>query len=78
MQKAHGAIVSGKVKKVKPDTDIYHLLCNTYNLIPGETLFIDDREENVQAGQSIGIHSIRFENPDQLINNLTGLGLSLC
>lgn len=69
-----GRIVSGEVKLAKPDPEIYRLLLNTYNLMPAETLFIDDRPENVAAARDLGIQAIQFISPAQLERDLVDLG----
>ena len=45
LNKFDDLIISGKEKLVKPDTQIYKLAINRFNLIPEETLFIDDKRE---------------------------------
>jgi putative hydrolase of the HAD superfamily len=42
---------------------------------PEETLFIDDREENVNAAIAMGMNGIVFTNVDQLRRQLVALGL---
>ena len=56
-----GGIFSADVKLVKPDPKIYELLCSQYNLVPAECLFIDDRQENVEAAIRCGMKAIRFD-----------------
>ena len=55
-----GMVVSGHVKLIKPDPEIYKLLLNRYNLVPQETLFIDDNQDNITAAKALGIHGILF------------------
>lgn len=55
-----GEIFSAKEKLMKPDSRIYHKLLNKYALIPEESLFIDDRPENIKAAQELGIHGFVF------------------
>ena len=54
-------VYSARCGLVKPDVRIYEYLCDTYGLIPDETLFIDDRADNVEAAQKIGIHGYIFD-----------------
>lgn len=70
-----GRIVSGDVKLAKPDPAIYQLLLNTFSLNPRETIFIDDRPENVAAARALGIESIPFISPAQLERDLAAYGL---
>ena len=70
-----GRIVSGEVKLAKPDPAIYKLLLDTYKLNPRETLFIDDRKENVQTAWDLGFNATQFISPYQLEQDLIGYGL---
>ena len=56
-----GIMVSSSVHLIKPDTRIYELLCNTYSLKPEECIFIDDRPENVEAAEAVGMKGIIFD-----------------
>lgn len=60
-----GRIVSGYVKMVKPDPEIYKLLCMTYDLKPEECVFLDDREDNLKSAGALGFHTVRFQNYEQ-------------
>ncbi|NQU53113.1 MAG: HAD-IA family hydrolase, partial [Bacteroidetes bacterium] len=55
-----GIIFSADVKLVKPELEIYHLLCDRYHILPAESVFLDDRIENIEAARMIGIHAIHF------------------
>jgi len=60
-----GAVISCRVKKVKPEIGIYEYLLNAYRLTATETIFIDDVAENLEAASSMGINTIRFVNSSQ-------------
>lgn len=70
-----GRIVSGEVKLAKPDPLIYQLLLDTYKLNPRESLFIDDRLENVEAARALGIEAVQFISPRQLEMDLMQYGV---
>lgn len=55
-----GKVVSGVVKLIKPDEGIYKTLLEKYNLTAEECIFIDDRSENVEAANKLGIKGICF------------------
>ncbi|TRX36265.1 HAD family hydrolase [Flavobacterium restrictum] len=40
----------------KPDVAIYNYVLNKHELSPKRTLFVDDKKENTDAAQSLGIH----------------------
>lgn len=58
-----GYVLSYQEHKVKPFKAIYNTLLERYNLIPEESVFIDDNEKNITTGNSLGIISKKVE-PD--------------
>lgn len=71
-----GGIFSCNVKRIKPDPEIYRILLEQYQLDPGECLFIDDKEENTEAAQGVGISALRctgFEQVQRDARDLLGL-----
>lgn len=65
-----GVICSGQEGILKPDPRIYHLLYDRYGLNPAELLFIDDRRENIEAGEKTGMRGVVFTNPSDLAHTL--------
>ncbi|MFN8578758.1 MAG: HAD family phosphatase [Candidatus Sericytochromatia bacterium] len=61
---------SYKLGIVKPDPRIYEHCLKDLNLEPQETIFIDDRKNNIQTANNLGINGIIFENYSQLLNDL--------
>lgn len=55
-----GGIFSCDVKLIKPDPAIYALLRDSWSLHPEQTVFIDDRAENVAAAEEMGFRGLRF------------------
>ena len=68
LNKFDGLIISGKEKLIKPDKKIYKLAINRFNLVPEETVFIDDKKENIEAANNLGFLTIHLTNPE-IINN---------
>ena len=54
MQALDGEVVPSREKLCKPDKELYRRLIKRYGIDPAESLFIDDREENVRAGAELG------------------------
>lgn len=73
LDKVDGKVVSGFVRMVKPNADIYEYLLKEYKLKESECVFIDDREENVDAAEDLGINGIVFQNYDQACAELDKL-----
>ena len=67
-----GEIISCEVHLIKPEKEIYQLLLDTYNLEPEQTMFIDDRVENVEAAATLGIVPFHFDrrNPEKSCEQL--------
>ena len=59
-----GDVVSCEVGIVKPMPEIYDLLLERFDLDPAETIFIDDRKENVDAATEKGIATFHFDRND--------------
>jgi len=68
-----GKVVSGFVRMMKPDRDIYELLLTQYNLVAEECVFIDDRRENIDGARSVGMQGIVFRNYEQASAELGGV-----
>ena len=59
-------VISGKVGLKKPDKRIYELAIKKFDCNPSKTLFIDDRPENTEAAQNLGINIITLDDPGKL------------
>ena len=62
-----GEVVSCEEHVVKPDAEIYRRLVARYGLDVSETLFIDDRKENVEMARREGWEGFNFDprNPEE-------------
>lgn len=67
--------ISGKIGFSKPDRASFEHVLQKHNLNSQECIFIDDRIENIQSAESLGITSIHLVTPDNyfLRNKLTQL-----
>ena len=72
-----GYVLSYQEHKVKPFVSIYTTLLERYNLIPSESVFIDDNQNNITTGNSLGIISKKVEpdNYDSIVNIINELNL---
>jgi HAD superfamily hydrolase (TIGR01509 family) len=59
-------IISGDVGLAKPDKKIYELAIKKFNLVPENSLFIDDKIENIKGAESVGIKTIHLRKPEDL------------
>jgi len=65
---------SAEVRLIKPDPAIYKHTLKGLGVAAPEALFIDDRENNIQAAQALGMHAIQFDAVVQLRRDLEKLG----
>jgi len=70
-----GMVLSGKVRLIKPDPRIFHVLFNTHAIDPRQSVYIDDLPHNVDAASALGMHGIRFTDSAALRKELVGVGL---
>ena len=66
MQLFDGLLISGEDKLIKPDRAIYELAKKRFNLDPEETVFIDDKLENIEAAQKMNFKTIHLINPKNI------------
>ena len=58
--------LSYEMHLAKPDKAIFEKILNDANLLPEETLFIDDLEANCKAAEEVGIHAHHYHIGDDL------------
>ena len=68
-------VVSGAEQLFKPEPEIYRLALRRFGLARGEGLFIDDRIENVRAGEVEGFPGHHFTGLARLRTRLAAEGL---
>ncbi len=61
------AVYSCRLGLIKPDPAIYRVLIEEIALAPESILFLDDREENVEAARALGLESEQFESLEQIL-----------
>jgi putative hydrolase of the HAD superfamily len=66
---------SYQLRMAKPDPAIYRYTLEKLGLQPAETLFIDDREVNVEAAIALGMKALVFTTVDQLRADLIAQSL---
>lgn len=66
-----GIVVSGTEKCKKPDRKIYDIILERYDLVPSESVFIDDNIDNIIAAQNLGIRTIHCQSPEQVKKDLS-------
>lgn len=60
-----GRIISALEHVIKPEKEIYELLMERYDVVPEESLFIDDLEKNINAAKLLGFNTVHFTDKEQ-------------
>jgi putative hydrolase of the HAD superfamily len=70
-------IFSADVCQIKPEPAIYQTCLQVIGTKPSETLFVDDREANLETARAAGMHGLRFYSVEQLRSDLQSLGFPI-
>ena len=76
-----GEFYSCRLGAMKPDTNYFYSILESLPFAPESLLFVDDRERNVVAAKSVGIHGVEYDMEDgveALRGILKDYGLQLC
>jgi putative hydrolase of the HAD superfamily len=68
-----GIVISGEVKMMKPEPEIFEYLLRRYDISASETIFIDDHPPNIRGAQAIGLGTILFGDAAQCETELDQL-----
>ncbi|WP_424985612.1 HAD family hydrolase [Microbulbifer sp. S227A] len=67
--------ISGHLKVIKPDPEIYAIVETDSGIAPGALLFTDDRADNIAMANDRGWQTHLFNGPQGWANRLVGAGL---
>lgn len=67
------AFYSCEYGTIKPEEKFFRILLEQTSVDTSETIFIDDRRENLDVAQSLGMHTILFSSNIQLEKDLRKL-----
>ena len=76
LTESRGVTVSGDIRMLKPDREIYEHHVASFDLDPAATLFIDDSPANVEGAKAAGWQAVHFTGAAKLADDLKRLGLS--
>lgn len=62
--------LSYEMRALKPEPEYYQKVLRGLALRPEEVMFIDDRRENIDAANALGMTGILFQNPEGLLETL--------
>lgn len=75
IQRFDALIWSYQLGIAKPDAAIYRHTLAKLGTLADETLFIDDKLENIEAARALGIRAIQFSSVEKLRQELVAAGL---
>lgn len=70
-------ILSHLVGAMKPDAAFYRALIERSGLKPDEIFFTDDRQDNIEGAEAVGIRAFQFTGPEQLRADLASVGIEV-
>ena len=62
LKEMDGEIISFREHLLKPEREIYQLICDRFDIVPGEAVFLDDNIANIEAARDFGLNAIHFQN----------------
>ncbi len=68
-----GVVLSYRVGVVKPEPEIYKIALEKAGVTPGEAVFVDDIEENVEAARKLGMAGILYQPGVDLVGEIEGI-----
>lgn len=68
-----GYLISHQVHMIKPHRDIFEAFLKKFDVTPGECVFVDDKQKNIDGAKSVGMCGILFKNAGQLKADLEKL-----
>lgn len=63
--------LSHEIGRRKPNADAFTYILDKHNLVPSETLFIDDKKENTDVAEKLGINVVQLHTTQQLFDLFT-------
>ena len=70
-------VASHQVGAMKPNVEIYLAALERFSIIPEQSVYIDDIEENVSAAEKLGLKGVHHQNPSQTKAVLSALGVNV-
>ena len=73
----NGKVISGQIKVIKPELEIYQYLIKEYSLIPEECIFIDDVRAFLSRAKKLNIKTIIFNQNTDLRTELRNMKVNI-
>ena len=69
LKKLDGLVMSGPIGIVKPSQEIFEHLCSKFDISPSESIFIDDRIDNIEGARQFGITGYVFDGSSEKLKS---------
>lgn len=66
-------VLSYKAKTVKPDKKIYKHLLKKFQIVPEETVFVDDLKKNILAARTLNFNAIHYTSHKKFLREFNKL-----
>jgi putative hydrolase of the HAD superfamily len=60
-----GIVISGDIKMMKPEREIFDFLLSRYGLSATDSVLVDDHAANIEAARALGLRTVWFKNAGQ-------------
>ena len=67
--------MSGEHGLAKPDPELYGVLVRRFGVVPRTSVYVDDKDTNVEAAAALGFTGVLFTSPEALRDDLVRLDL---
>lgn len=71
-----GQIISALEHTIKPEKEIFEVLMERYDVLPQESIFIDDLDKNIETARQIGFHTVHFTDKEKGIREIRDMLLN--
>lgn len=68
-----GVVISGVEGCMKPETEVFELTAQRFNLKPASTLFVDDSAVNIKAAKELGFSVLHFKRSNECHDRIKSL-----
>ena len=72
LDKFHHVTLSYEIRATKPGPEIYEECLGGLGTDPARTLFLDDRIQNVQGAELLGIRALHFTSREEVLSRIRG------
>ena len=68
-----GIVISGQIKLMKPEAEVFRHLLEKFDLKADETAFVDDLAANIEGAEQVGLRGVLFRDAAQCERELDRL-----